>query len=100
MRRDLGDAQRALVALLGEVVVVEELQLHRAPRQSERRKRDAAEHHGRAPAVMLGLGIVVGDAWLHAARLHGLTIRTSRICGSVICSLVLATRSTKACEDQ
>ena len=40
MRRDLDHAHRAIIALLGEKAVIEQLQLHRARRQS-----DGAEHH-------------------------------------------------------
>ena len=95
VRRDLDHAHRSIVALLGEKAVIEQLQLDRPKCERGGGQRHQSEHHGRAPAIAVRPGC--GFA---GSLLHGRTIRTSRVCGRFICSLVLATRSTNACEDQ
>ena len=95
MRRDLDHAHRSIVALLGEKAVIEQLQLDRAQRERAGGQHHQSEHHSRAPAIAARLRCAFARSLL-----HGRTIRTSRVCGKFICSLVFATRSTNACEDQ
>jgi hypothetical protein len=46
VRRDLDDAHRAIIALLGEKSVIEQLQLDRARRETRGAEHDQREHHG------------------------------------------------------
>ena len=95
MRRDLDHAHRALVALLREKAVVDQLQLHRPGAEPYGTAHDEPEDHCRPPPVALEL-----RAAFARPLLHGRTIRTSRVCGRLIESFAFATRSTKALEDQ
>ena len=95
MRGNLHHAHRTIVALLGQKAVIEQLQLDGAGHQSGRADQHQPQDHGRTPAVAPGVAVVVAGA-----QFHGRTIRTSRVCGRFICSLALATRSTKAFDDQ
>ena len=93
--RDLDHAHRTVVALLGEKAVIDQLQLDRARREADRAEHHQPQNDGGAPAVGRGAGGAFAQALL-----HGRTIRTSRVCGRLICSFALATRSTNAFEDQ
>ncbi len=95
MRGDLDHPHRAVVALLGEKPVIDQLQLDRARCETEGAENHQPEDDGGAPAVARRAGGAFARALL-----HGRTIRTSRVCGKLIWSFALATRSTNAFEDQ
>ena len=75
--------------------MIDQLQLDRARRKAERAENHQPQDDGGAPAVARRAGGAFARALL-----HGRTIRTSRVCGRLICSFALATRSTNAFEDQ
>ena len=94
VRGDVEHAREARIALAGEKTVIDELQVHRTPRQRQRAHAQEALQQVRPPAERARRELAC------AAHLHGAMISISFGGGIAMWSLALATRSTKAWVDQ